>query len=34
MKADPKVLADSQGVDIGDLCQIRYYEGITINAVN
>lgn len=34
VKADPKVLADSQGVDIGDLCQIRYYEGITINAVN
>lgn len=34
VKADPQVLADSQGVDIGDLCQIRYYEGIAINTVN
>lgn len=34
VKAEPKVLADLQGVELGDLCQIKYFEGITINAVN
>lgn len=29
---DQKVLADLQQVELGDLCQIRYYEGVTINA--
>ncbi|MEP9376839.1 hypothetical protein ABLE91_09015 [Aquabacter sp. CN5-332] len=30
---DAKVLADLQQVQLGDLCQIRYYEGVTINTV-
>ncbi len=32
--ADANVLADLQQVSIGDLCQIRYYEGVAINTVN
>ncbi|MEW6123348.1 MAG: hypothetical protein AB1698_12090 [Pseudomonadota bacterium] len=31
---NPQVLADLQKVELGDLCEIRYYEGITINTVN
>ncbi|TCT06868.1 hypothetical protein [Aquabacter spiritensis] len=30
---DPKVLADLQHVALGDLCEIRYYEGIAITTV-
>lgn len=31
--ANPQVLADMQNVELGDLCEIRYYEGLTINTV-
>lgn len=31
--ANPQVLADLQKVELGDLCEIRYYEGLTINTV-
>ena len=30
--ANPQVLADLQQVQLGDLCEIRYYEGIAITA--
>ncbi|MFG1397833.1 hypothetical protein [Roseixanthobacter pseudopolyaromaticivorans] len=31
--ANPQVLADLQKVELGDLCQITYYEGLAINAM-